>query len=566
MKKNISLLLTMSSSLALAACTGGVASSVTPTSKDGGSTSNVALSSAPASSPASDSGESSTSEGVDAKQAWETAWAKDYSNATSYYAESIHTTGEGNSDENMVYEYNFSDYNVIYDINYAAPEDPYLYYHDYQNENYMYFADNGHGAAWLKKGFHDVPLGVDNTYFDLRLAIKAFQKLDYSKVHYGLEDKPLFFITDEATIATLANEAYHFNSLGTPFASSIAYFAVAINSDLTLSSITAFDTYGQYYSAATVSVTAIGTTAAPVADKLPAAPTADTVKTYAEWSGTTPWVETHVTSLTLATAVDGASLTLDQETSLELKGSFLPADANTMLLEATSSDESKVTVTPSTVAGQYTVNGLHEGEADIVLSDSVSKVVSNKIHITVKGLPVSKQSGLVNQIRFDSLATDGTFKTLEQVKNAEALTAKAFDVATTSLAYPSTSGTNHYLYDDEKAVTLETGTAWDHNDAGLVFENATAWKGISFYYGLVFDSHKANISTIKASLYVSDDGTTWTLEKDWTSEFLATVSGINPKLFDFAFAAPHKDVKVEFDSDFVGKNVTLWAQEINFYR
>ena len=573
MKKKVSLLLLLSSSLVLAACTGGETSAPASSGKESGTSSATSssanLSSAPSSTSESSSSteeSSSSTDTMSAKEAWEKAWAKDYSNATSAYAESIHTAGEGNSDENIVSEYNFDGYNVIYDVDYASTENPYLYYHDYQGANYLYFADDGHGAAWLNKGYHDAPLAVDNTYFDLATAIKAFKNVDYSKVRYGLEDKPLFFITDEATIADLATAAYHFNSLGQPFLTSIAYFAIAISSDATLSAITAFDTYGQYYSASTASVQAIGTTAAPVADKLPAAPTAETVKTYAEWSGTAPWVETHVTSLNLAPATEGASLTLEQETTLELKGSFLPATANTMLLEATSSDEDKVSVTPSTVSGQYTVSALHEGEADIVLSDSVSKVVSNKIHVTVKGLPVSKQTGLVNQIRFDKMDSTGTFTCLEQVKNAGALSAKALDAASTSLAYPSTSGTNHYLYDDEKAITLETGTAWDHNDAGLVFENETAWKGISFYYGLVFEAHKANISTITATIFVSDDGTTWTKEKDWTAEFLAAASGINPKLFDLAFATPHKDVKVEFDSNFVGKNVSIATQEINFYR
>jgi hypothetical protein len=563
MKNKASVLLLLSTSLLVSACTNPTLSNSasSPVSEGSSSSSKGVLSSS-----SSSSSSASSSDLLTAEEAWKRAFALDYSNATSSYAESIHTAGEGNSDENIVTEYNFNGYNVIYDTESTSASNAYLYYHDYENKNYLYFADDGHGAGWLEKGYHDVPLAVDNTYFDLKTAIAAFKNLDYKNVRYGLEDKPLFFVTDETAIASLAQAAYHFNSLGTPFVENIAYFAIAISNDCVLSSITAFDSYGQYYSSSTAAVQAIGTTVNPVADKLPAAPTAETVKTYAEWSGTEPWVETHVTSLTLETAVAGASLELEQEATLELKGSFLPEKANTMLLEAQSSDESKVTVTPSATSGNYTVTGLHEGEADIRLSDSLSKVVSKAVHIKVKGLKTSAQTGLVNQIRFDKMASDGTFTCLEQVKGASAISAKALDVASTSIAYPSTSGTNHYLYDDEKAVTLETGTAWDHNDAGLIFANDGAWKGISFYYGLVFDSHKANLDTVTAQIFVSDDLTSWTLEKDWTAEFKATVSGLNPKLFDLAFATPHKDVKVEFDSNFVGKNVMIATQEINFYR
>src|SRR5574344_1196986 len=136
MKNKASVLLLLSTSLLVSACTNPTLSNSasSPVSEGSSSSSKGALSSS-----SSSSNSASSSDLLTAEEAWKRAFALDYSNATSSYAESIHTAGEGNSDENIVTEYNFNGYNVIYDTESTSASNAYLYYHDYENKNYLYF-------------------------------------------------------------------------------------------------------------------------------------------------------------------------------------------------------------------------------------------------------------------------------------------------------------------------------------------------------------------------------------------------------------------------------------------
>ncbi len=219
-KKRILILLPLMA-LAIVGCDNqGTSSIVDPTTTTTTTTASTTTSNPDPTTTTSEPDPTTTSGGggqdISAKELWDLALEKDYSNSTTY---SIASSSEG--DGYPTYIYNYDGYNVVHDYtyNYMYGETIYSFYHDYEGESHLYFEDEGNGDAWLSKGYHDAPLGIENSYFDVMYMQEVLKEVEYSDIMYT----GLYYITDETVMAELNQTLFLFEDRY------IEYCCIAIN-------------------------------------------------------------------------------------------------------------------------------------------------------------------------------------------------------------------------------------------------------------------------------------------------------------------------------------------------
>lgn len=565
MKKKLLLVTLAATSLVLAACddpaissTSGGDSDTSVTSQTDSSTSSSNISS---SSDSSSSTSSSSTQELTKEQIWNAALAKDYSNSTMISNEAI-----GGSSNGEVYEYNTQGYNVIDDrYGVATAEDiHYLFYHDYEGESYLYFEDEGRGDAWLKEGYKNAPLGIENTYFDLLYLMEELRKVDYSDVQYGLQGNPLYYITDEDVMAELNQTIFKANFIEAPY---FAYCGIGIDEKTMLfESIVAFVDYDDTNNYFTAALTDYGNTTF-VNEPLPPAPNEENVRTYADYKGEDPYVEKRVTAIHLSSVEpDKTTLEGDEEALFEI--SYDPIDANNYIFSPVTSDPEIVTFEHSAETNQYVAYGKHEGTATISVVDDITGIESNKIEITVKGPKDPVQTDVTNRVRFTGLdVTNGHISYTEHIPGAGKLDILTDNVETVDVRMSSTNSDLKLTYPEEPVLIFTPGQTV--NDVAASIEIDTHHQdvhGISFLYGYEFESHYANRDYLEARILTSDDGDEWVIAKDWTSELRNTISPYNMKLFEMEFEGQARHIKIEFDTNFIGKSNWVDIQEINLYK
>lgn len=494
---------------------------------------------------------------ISAKELWDLALEKDYSNSTTY---SIASSSEG--DGYPTYIYNYDGYNVVHDYtyNYMYGETIYSFYHDYEGESHLYFEDEGNGDAWLSKGYHDAPLGIENSYFDVMYMQEVLKEVEYSDIMYT----GLYYITDETVMAELNQTLFLFEDRY------IEYCCIAINeSSQCFDSIIGFVNYDDDQNYVECSIYDIGNTTFTDA-ALPPEPNSENVRTYAEYKGEEPWVETHVTSLNLQTLEENASLTLDLDETLLLKVDYLPLEANTMMLTPVSENEDVVLIDYASETRTYEVYGLHEGKANVYILDEVSGVISNKIEITVNGVKTPTREDAVNDITFRTISlVDGSVSYIDNVTGASPVEFSLDDNGNTDIRAHASNSLLQLVRPSESAVLyFEPGQGGANNpEAYLDIDTLdNQIDGLSFYYGLPFEDHLNNVNYISAKIYTSTDGNEYTLAYDFSDEYRSNVSIYNMSLFEYNFDSLQRYVRIEFDTTFIGKNVWTIIQGLRLYK
>lgn len=494
---------------------------------------------------------------ISAKELWDLALEKDYSNSTTY---SIASSSEG--DGYPTYIYNYDGYNVVHDYtyNYMYGETIYSFYHDYEGESHLYFEDEGNGDAWLSKGYHDAPLGIENSYFDVMYMQEVLKEVDYSDIMYT----GLYYITDEEAMEQLNQTLFLFEDRY------IEYCCIAINeSSQCFDSIIGFVNYDDDQNYVECSIYDIGNTTFTDA-ALPLKPNSENVKTYAEYKGEEPWVETHVTSLNLQTLEENVSLTLDLDETLLLKVDYLPLEANTMLLTPVSENEDVVLIDYASETRTYEVYGLHQGKANVYILDEVSGVISNKLEITVNGVKEPAREDVVNDITFRTISlVDGSVSYIDNVTGASLVEFTLDGNGNTDIRAHASNSLLELVRPSESAVLyFEPGQGGANNpEAYLDIDTLdNQIDGLSFYYGLPFEDHLNNINFISAKIYTSSDGNDYTLAYDFSEEYRNNVSVYNMSLFEYNFDTLQRYVRIEFDTNFIGKNVWTIIQGLRLYK
>ena len=168
-----------------------------------------------------------TSVYVDPMMLFDEALKKDYSNQTLLYDANV-----DGSDIALLYVYSFDGYQAVYDYNMALSgydyEDCFLFYHDYEGESRLFFEDEGHGDAWLAYGYHDAPLGIENTYFNTPEFLDVVKTLKHEDITYAPMGLPIYYVLDEEKVAETAGEFFGFFGFEL---SNVAYYGFTINDD-----------------------------------------------------------------------------------------------------------------------------------------------------------------------------------------------------------------------------------------------------------------------------------------------------------------------------------------------
>ena len=389
---------------------------------------------------------------------------------------------------------------------------------------------------------------------------EVLKEVEYSDIMYT----GLYYITDETVMAELNQTLFLFEDRY------IEYCCIAINeSSQCFDSIIGFVNYDDDQNYVECSIYDIGNTTFTDA-ALPPEPNSENVRTYAEYKGEDPWVETHVTSLNLQTLEENASLTLDLDETLLLKVDYLPLEANTMMLTPVSENEDVVLIDYASETRTYEVYGLHEGKANVYILDEVSGVISNKIEITVNGVKAPTREDVVNDITFRTISlVDGSVSYIDNVTGASPVEFSLDDNGNTDIRAHASNSLLQLVRPSESAVLyFEPGQGGANNpEAYLDIDTLdNQIDGLSFYYGLPFEDHLNNVNFISAKIYTSTDGNEYTLAYDFSDEYRSNVSIYNMSLFEYNFDSLQRYVRIEFDTTFIGKNVWTIIQGLRLYK
>ncbi len=545
------LLLLLPAAMVLAGCGGEPASSST-SSTDGGELPPDTSSTDGGDNPGGDVGEPTPQE------AWEAALQADYSNMTTYYMMS--------TSDYPVYTFYVDGYSIVRDDSFFAMYGytEYMYYHDYNGESYLYFEDEGNGDAWLDKGYHDAPLGMHNTYLDYPYMIDVMKNVPWSTINYGAEGNPIYYVTDPDAVSELTASFLGF--LGFDFFEP-AYFGFSVLGGY-VDSIVIFDDYGDNANSVSCSILTdtIGTTVVPSDAVLPPEPSESNVRTYADYKGEDPWVEVPVTSIELAPVDPDQSLTITVGSSFEADYKLLPEGANVAIPSCSSSDEA-VALIGFNDNGTLTVYANGIGTADVYVTDLDTGIESNKLTITVVGDVPTITLEPVAELTFSEVNDDLSVTCANSVENG--LDVKAFTGDAENLVVDYPTGGDSPLAEDvfTRIVTWKPGQNVGHVESTLGFDagEGHSFKALAFEWGLLFESHEANLDWVEARIEVSDDGEAWTLDTDWTAEFKSKASGNHTRLFEHELSAEHRYVRIVFDSGFIGKPCWVATQGVTLY-
>lgn len=478
--------------------------------------------------------------------ALEEALANDYSNATITVEQVYSYDGSSDLYEEYAYELNYEGYTIIQSLDNPELDD--LYYHDYEGESYLYFEDNyGTGDAWLKLGYNDSPLGLENTYFSTRVALEELHAEDAT---YAAGS----YIIDNPDVVERLNQT-------------VFLFAWYIDVDYV--SITVQDGYIYRLLGLTeesddvfvrVTITDIGTTT--YTKTLPEKPNEENVKTYSEYTGIEPTPEVPMTSLTIDFVDTQEDGTIEIEEEIEIKRSYLPENTTTStVVQWFSTNPSVATIGYSFTSGQAVITGVAAGTTE-VYAVSENNIESNHLTITVQPLAQSTLENCLYEFTYTSLNEDNSVTVVNQLANGK--TAQVY--ANKASVYSGANGDNVFTADDTLLVLNPSKQGGDLVGAYVSYDfGYQQVSGISFYYGLQWNADKNNIDWLtQAEIQVSTDGVVWTMAVDILDEIVENVSSNNVKLLEAEFA-PTTYVRVLLKSNMVGKDFRFCTTQMNFY-
>lgn len=474
----------------------------------------------------------------------------DYSNMT-VSAMLSYDIGMGIEEEYYL-EYVYKGYTVI---DTGAEEDPYLFYHDYQGESYLYFEDNyGTGDAWLNKGLSDAALGLENTYFSMDYSLKYLNASD------AVYASGFYIISDPEVVQTLNTTMFYF-----AWFNDIEYVIINVNGGY-ITQIIGLCSIDNDEEFVKIQLGYFGETTF-YDDSLPPEPNANNVKTYYEYTGTTPTPDIYIESLKLdivgsVASDDTADVILDLEKTAEVAVSYLPEDANHKDLTWHTTDESIVEVTSHMTSGHRNLKAVGAGTAEVyVTAEGENGIVkSNSIKVRVNPLQQQNKENCVYDFTFANVLEDGTVLANNKVET------NATHVITSNRAGVR-DGKYSTIFEPTKQILYLDPLSTDFSKpsgAEVVFNfDDQQVSSISFYYGLMYSAHEPYLSRIQsAKIMTSNDGVSWA-EIDILAEIKENISSSYKKLMEHEFE-PASIVKIRLESNMVGNQYFFSMDDMAF--
>ncbi len=515
-----------------------------------------------------------------AKEKLQEALDKDYSNCTVDSA-SLYKQFEDDLDSDvMEYDseiYYYKDYAIVYSelMHMNGYDNPYLYYHDYEGQNLLYFEKDDGGDAWLAESDAGVSYALKYTEFYLPAFLEGIN-VDYAEFYAGM-----YYITDVEEVARLEREVF----CGI-WENDIKDVVIMLDNEGYVSTIYGFEDLDNDTEYVKIQVGKIGTTTFDDS-KLPAAPNEDNVMEFWQYKG---WSGPTVNVFPTAISIDGlddfegmTSVTLDIEKTFPVASTLVwpELDSNRHNVKHEfvtwhSTNEKVAKCDYVKVGDQWvrTVKAVAQGECEIyAVAEGVNPnpnrsydtydqgVESNHIKVIVPGLSELDKTDAKYDIYFSDLANeaDGT----GTLTYANWVSGSAVN-GTASTFHANLFNMNDLFYEGEdelKALILNPNNM--QAEASATFHVEESVSKISFYYGMYYD-HTAGISHVKSvRVETSTDGENW-VATDATAEVKSNISYKNLKLLTLNLTAGTY-VRIVVESDMVGSAFAFATSNVVLY-
>lgn len=484
---------------------------------------------------------------------------KDYSNMTA----AIDAAWSSGADGESYLEYYVDGYTIVYDENAALMgANPYLFYHDYNGEGYLYFEadrpdDPTSTPAWLSTGPDEsIKYGIENTYFDMEQILK---NVTVDMVTYTAG---LYIIQDPTYIQTL-NETV-FQSF---WNNNIEYVTFTIDQNGYFASMIGLEEIDEENDYVKVNFSSFGETTYPITD-IPEKPNEGNVMEYWEYKGWDgPQEDTYVESITLTSKKDleNNQLVLEIDEVVNATYTYLPLDAS----EAgdwtlVSSNEEVATIEfdfdDEDGNKQVKITGVGEGTCQVYIVAKGEEgigtgVESNKIEVKVNPLKSQNLEGIVYGLSFTGIV-DNSISVVNNQNNNLPVTVSGSNVSLNNY------GGSYDLFDGKTALLMNGGSQGDNPSVYFDFDDQQV-SSLSFYYGAYYESDLLNKDYVESLIVeTSNDGLIWT-PIDVKDEVLDNISAKNLKLLEKEFE-PASKVRITLDTNFVGKYFRFSFAEISF--
>lgn len=484
---------------------------------------------------------------------------KDYSNMTA----AIDAAWSSGADGESYIEFYIDGYTIVYDENAALMgANPYLFYHDYNGEGYLYFEadrpdDPTSTPAWLSTGPDEsIKYGIENTYFDME---QILENVTVDMVTYSAG---LYIIQDPTYIQTL-NETV-FQSF---WNNNIEYVTFTIDQNGYFASIIGLEEIDEENDYVKVNFSSFGETTYPTTD-IPEKPNEGNVMEYWEYKGWDgPQEDTYVESITLTSkkGLENNQLVLEIDEVANATYTYLPLDAS----EAgdwtlVSSNEEVATIEfdfdDEDGNKQVKITGVGEGTCQVYMVAKGEEgigtgVESNKIEVKVNPLKSQNLEGIVYGLSFTGIV-ENTISVVNNQNNNLPVTVTGSNVSLNNY------GGSYDLFDGKTALLMNGGSQGDNPSVYFDFDDQQV-SSLSFYYGAYFESDLLNKDYVKSLIVeTSNDGSAWT-PIDVKDEVLDNISAQNLKLLEKEFE-PASKVRITLDTNFVGKYFRFSFAEISF--
>ncbi len=484
---------------------------------------------------------------------------KDYSNMTAAI-DAAWSSGAGG--ESYI-EYYIDGYTIVYDENAALMgANPYLFYHDYNGEGYLYFEadrpnDPTSTSAWLSTGPDEsIKYGIENTYFDME---QILENVTVDMVTYSAG---LYIIQDPTYIQTL-NETV-FQSF---WNNNIEYVTFTIDQNGFFASMIGLEEIDEENDYVKVNFSSFGETIYPTTD-IPEKPNEDNVMEYWEYKGWDgPQEDTYVESITLTSkkGLENNQLVLEIDEVVNATYTYLPLDASEAgdwTLVSSNEDVATIEFDFDDEDGnkQVKITGVGEGTCEVYIVAKGEEgigtgVESNKIEVKVNPLKSQNLEGIVYGLSFTGMV-ENTISVVNNQNNNLPVTVTGSNVSLNNY------GGSYDLFDGKTALLMNGGSQGDNPSVYFDFDDQQV-SSLSFYYGAYFESDLLNKDYVESLIVeTSNDGSTWT-PIDVRDEVLDNISAKNLKLLEKEFE-PASKVRITLDTNFVGKYFRFSFAEISF--
>ena len=484
---------------------------------------------------------------------------KDYSNMTA----AIDAAWSSGADGESYIEYYINGYTIVYDENAALMgANPYLFYHDYNGEGYLYFEadrpdDPTSTPAWLSTGPDEsIKYGIENTYFDME---QILENVTVDMVTYSAG---LYIIQDPTYIQTL-NETV-FQSF---WNNNIEYVTFTIDQNGYFASMIGLEEIDEENDYVKVNFSSFGETTYPTTD-IPEKPNEDNVMEYWEYKGWDgPQEDTYVESITLTSKkqLENNQLVLEIDEVVNATYTYLPLDASEAgdwTLVSSNEEVATIEFDFDDDAGnkQVKITGVGEGTCQVYIVAKGEEgigtgVESNKIEVKVNPLKSQNLEGIVYGLSFTGMV-DNSISVVNNQNNNLPVTVTGSNVSLNNY------GGSYDLFDGKTALLMNGGSQGDNPSVYFDFDDQQV-SSLSFYYGAYFESDLLNKDYVESLIVeTSNDGSTWT-PIDVKDEVLDNISAKNLKLLEKEFE-PASKVRITLDTNFVGKYFRFSFAEISF--